>query len=651
MQAVTVFRHFLIVCLISISVNIYAQDSTVIANRFTQLKSLKDDTAKVNALMREGRNNNKYYFNKDGENPFFQEAIIIAQKIHYPKALAEAYNDIGTAKRNKSEYILALDLHTRAYKNAEESKDLKTISFSLNNMGVDYRRLDDLENAFNCHLKALQVAEKIHDTRNICVATNSIGNIQLTAGKYKEAIKHFEEALALETKSGNKLGMAINLGNIGYGYQYLGQLDKAIDFYKRSLAVNIELENPTGMSICYTALGSAYQEKKDYNTAMKYLSQSLAVNHKVDDKIHTAENYLEIGKLLTEQRKFESAREYIKQALDLGEQYHFKSVLEDAFKVLADNFKASGNYQASLDNLNKSLLYKDSLVNEKSTTAFAQMQAIYEVDRKDNQIKILQHEQEVSQLRMKRNLAWIISLGGFLVMLIILGFFYLRHRNSQAKRLALQLELKALRSQMNPHFIFNSLSSIHRYIWSNNQEQASDYLTKFSKLMRMILENSQHTFVQLNNELDSLELYLDLEALRCNHKFEYSIRLSNNIHPEDILVPPLIIQPYVENAIWHGLVHLDGQGQLEIDISLEGKLLYCKVRDNGIGRKRAMEIKAQKARTHHSMGMTVTESRVDLIKKTNNVKETNVKIIDLYDSSGEAAGTEVIIVLPVEFVF
>jgi LytS/YehU family sensor histidine kinase len=204
---------------------------------------------------------------------------------------------------------------------------------------------------------------------------------------------------------------------------------------------------------------------------------------------------------------------------------------------------------------------------------------------------------------------------------------------------------------MNPHFIFNSLSSIHRFIWSNNQEEASDYLTKFSRLMRMILDNTQHTFISLNKEVESLRLYLDLESLRCNGIFEYHITVSEEINDEEVMIPPMIIQPYVENAIWHGLVHKSGKGALDIDMTLRGRTLVCIVTDNGIGRKRAMEIKEKKGVTHRSMGMQVTEGRIDLIRKINNSRETNVTITDLEDEEGRPAGTQVTITLPVELIF
>ncbi len=627
-----------------------AQDSLQVFRSLDSARKMPDDTAKVNLLISKAKKLYRFYDGRGQDNAFLQEAINVAQKLRYAKGLAEAYNEFGTSKRNKSQYLLATDYHERALKSAEDARDTRLITISLNNIGVDYRRRDMLEKAFDFHFRALKSAEKDNDDRSIAIATNSIGNIKLSDSKFNEAIEVFNRSLKLEQQRENDLGIAINLGNLGYAYEGLGQLDRAIEFYKRSLAVNEKLNNTTGMSICYTCLGTAYQKKKNYPLAMEYLQKALAINDKVDEKIHVADSYISIGRLLNDEGKYEEARKYLQQAIDLGLKWGFKSTLMEAYKSMGDNYQRAGNLTLAMDNNNYSILYKDSLLREKSSTEFAQMQTLHDVHQKDNQIKQLQQEQDLSQLRIRRNLALAIALAGFLFMLIVGGFFYIRHRNLQANRQTLQLELRSLRSQMNPHFIFNSLSSIHRYIWSNNQEEASDYLTKFSKLMRMILDNSQHTFIPLNREVESLRLYLDLEALRCNNMFDYSISVEDHINEEEVLIPPMIIQPYVENAIWHGLVHRKEKGMLDITIGLKGKVLEVTVTDNGIGRKMAMEIKEKKDRMHNSMGMKVTEGRIALIRKINNTKDANVEIHDLQDN-GQATGTRVRIVLPAEFLF
>ena len=214
------------------------------------------------------------------------------------------------------------------------------------------------------------------------------------------------------------------------------------------------------------------------------------------------------------------------------------------------------------------------------------------------------------------------------------------------KQKATELEMQALRAQMNPHFIFNSLNSINRFILQNNRTQASEYLTKFSKLVRLILQNSQASLITLDSELESLELYLNLEALRFNYHFDYKISVPKDIDISALQVPPLILQPYAENAIWHGLMHKEEKGQLDIEVSEEDDHLYFKITDNGIGREKAAALASKSATKHKSMGLRITAHRIAIIQNSQTL-ESPVTINDLVNADGSAAGTEVIIKMPV----
>jgi ligand-binding sensor domain-containing protein len=216
---------------------------------------------------------------------------------------------------------------------------------------------------------------------------------------------------------------------------------------------------------------------------------------------------------------------------------------------------------------------------------------------------------------------------------------------AELQRQKTEVEMQALRAQMNPHFIFNSLNSINRFILQNNKTEASEYLTKFSKLVRMILQNSQASLITLESELESLGLYLEMEALRFNHYFSYKISVQKDLDIEVLKVPPLIIQPYVENAIWHGLMHKEEKGELNIEISGKEGHLYFKITDNGIGRKKAAALASKSATKHKSMGLKITEQRIEMMQNANG-KEAPVSIVDLTYPDGSAAGTEVTIKIP-----
>ncbi|GAB3989242.1 hypothetical protein GCM10028807_13720 [Spirosoma daeguense] len=244
-------------------------------------------------------------------------------------------------------------------------------------------------------------------------------------------------------------------------------------------------------------------------------------------------------------------------------------------------------------------------------------------------------------------LAVVASLG-----LIYIGLqFWIRqvkereaNKTAYNKRLA-AMEMQALRAQMNPHFIFNSLNSINRFIMKHESEKASDYLSKFSKLIRLILNHSSVAVVTLEKELEALQLYLRLEALRFDGRFTFSINVSNDIEPAYTEIPPMIIQPYVENAIWHGLMHKEEGGHLILDWQIEKNTLVCTIEDNGIGRQKAAELKSKSATRTKSLGMQITADRLKLSQLLDG-EQPNVTIYDLVDPDGEPAGTRVVLRIP-----
>jgi hypothetical protein len=216
-----------------------------------------------------------------------------------------------------------------------------------------------------------------------------------------------------------------------------------------------------------------------------------------------------------------------------------------------------------------------------------------------------------------------------------------RVKNEYEKKIA-EVEMLALRAQMNPHFMFNSLNSINNFILKNDPDNASGYLTKFSRLMRLILDNSRSEWVLLENELKALELYIQLEAVRFDNAFEYSLEVGGDINTGSITVPPMLIQPYVENAIWHGLLHRkEPGGRIDIKLWKNTDTLYIEMEDNGIGREEAKRLKSKTATRHKSHGMTITAERMEIVNRIYNV-DAGVTVSDIDDNRGKT-GTRVTI--------
>ncbi len=249
---------------------------------------------------------------------------------------------------------------------------------------------------------------------------------------------------------------------------------------------------------------------------------------------------------------------------------------------------------------------------------------------------------------------WFIAaiLTGIMLMLYMIQRFRINritkeeHLKTEFNKQLAQAETKALRSQMNPHFIFNSLNSINNFVTDQKHEIASDYLLRFSKLIRLILDNSRSESIPLDRELETLQLYVELESIRFENHFKYEVNIAENTSTGSIMIPPMLLQPFIENAIWHGLIQKRTKGTIAVDLRMENEnFLHISITDDGIGREKAAEMKSKSA-THQSHGLKVTSERIDMMNKLHSTG-AQVHIIDLKDEQGNALGTRVELIIPV----
>ncbi|MDX1477816.1 MAG: histidine kinase [Saprospiraceae bacterium] len=243
--------------------------------------------------------------------------------------------------------------------------------------------------------------------------------------------------------------------------------------------------------------------------------------------------------------------------------------------------------------------------------------------------------------------------GGVLLLLLVLAVaWWIRSRQIRSRerikaleRNYAELELTALRAQMNPHFMFNSLNSIRNFILQSEPREAAEYLSRFAHLIRMILQNSREQYISLQEELDALFLYIDLEKLRFESGFEFNCIIDERIDLKAIRIPPMILQPYVENAIWHGLMHKDEPGILIVSVGRQNGQVECVIEDDGIGRDRARALKSKSATRHKSMGLGITEDRLAIHNRMHQLG-IEIEIIDKYGDSREPEGTRVVVSIP-----
>jgi sensor histidine kinase YesM len=289
----------------------------------------------------------------------------------------------------------------------------------------------------------------------------------------------------------------------------------------------------------------------------------------------------------------------------------------------------------------------------------------YETEKKEKQIAALANEKEIQEHEtMRQSFLKVLFMSGsvVLVILFLLVFFLLRQRLRNQKILAVkneeikagqfkqqlsELELKALRAQINPHFIFNCLNSINQMILDGENQKASKYLSKFGKLIRLILENAEETEVVLKDELLMLETYIQLEMLRFGGAIDYSVTVEDDVDAENTYLPAMVLQPFVENAVWHGLIPKkdSATGRIAITIKRKDDLLLCVIEDNGIGREKALELQQKTVYKSKSLGLKITEERLRLLNRE--MQRQWIRFVDLKDPIGFAIGTRVEVSIPI----
>ena len=324
-------------------------------------------------------------------------------------------------------------------------------------------------------------------------------------------------------------------------------------------------------------------------------------------------------------------------------------VKKDATKKLSEVYSASKNYNKALETYKDYTSLVEDLYRKKEQEISQAARFAKNLAEKQSRIQSLETDRQlsISQInlskeRNKRQQFYIYALIGGLFLVLLLAYLMFKYIKQQRLSNNL-LALKSLRSQMNPHFIFNALNSVNSFIAVNDERTANKYLSDFSKLMRAVLENSEEDFIPLEKEIQLIELYTKLEHFRFKDKFDYTISVEDTIDVEAYKIPPMLLQPYIENAVWHGLRYKEEKGILDIKISKKRKdEIEITIADNGIGRKKSKALKTENQKKHNSKGLGNIKKRVTILNEM--YKDKVDVFVDDFQAT-EDSGTKVVVTL------
>lgn len=606
----------------------------------------KTDTSKVNFY---NHLSNEYKTsNADSVAYYAQKAAAISSKINYKPGLADSYANSGNAALISGNYKSALvyfkkaqDIYTDLIdKNSNDKRAKNGLARAFASAGIVYSEGSDYYMALENYQDALKIYKETGEKINISKALNNIGIVYKAQQNYPKALKYLQEAQKIQHEI-NERNEAVTLTNIGVIYFETKDYISALKYYKEAEDLFKKEENKRGFALLNNYLGDYYHHQNNLGIAKSYYQKSLDLSEEMQNKFGASLALYNIGRMYASEKKYSEAMPFAQKSLDyakaigvLDQTYHSEKLLSELYGFLNKPIE-------SLEHYKNYVTARDSITNQESSKKFAQAELNFEYEKKE----------AILLEKNKRQTQFIIfSILGVLLLLILTLVIY--NRRQVKRRLTLQKEVaeyeqKALHLQMNPHFVFNCLGAISSFIVQNGTDSALKYLSKFSKLMRLTLEYSKGSLIPIDKEIESLQNYLELEQLRFHNKFTFQINSSSQVE-FNMGLPPLLIQPFVENAILHGMVPKDGNGRIDVDFDVQNGQLVCTVTDDGIGLSESKHLKENSVTAHKSMALEITKKRLEIMESTTS-RSAQIDIEEL-ENNNKKSGTRVTLRLPVQYI-
>lgn len=598
-----------------------------------------------------------------GVTEIFKENFLLAEKYlrQALKSFETINNDYGLAWANvwlgqslyaENNFNEALACYKRSLLFLEKLGDWDGEAKAWSWIGGIYAILGNYDSSYFYSSKSLVIRQKMSDYTCVAYSLVNMGHLYRIAGSNEDALDYFRQAYQYATSHGVDYAHTnlISIEAIGNIFRALNSVDSSYYYLQR--AVQIDPDSKTK----YISFAETLLKKGEYDSALQIFFQPVEHFRKGNNKWDLMRVLLDIAKAYNGKKMDKKALPYALESLSLARQAEAKQYILEVYRLIPVLYKNLRKMDSAYAYQEQYSELKESLVNNQFLWKLSNYKEQETFKQQTTQLTQLDKENKIKEDRLKQEvkLKWILVVG--LLISALSGFMIYtnfslkrkndklesRHRQSELQHHITELEMQALRAQMNPHFIFNCLNSINRFILKNETEAASGYLTKFSRLIRMVLTHSKKAFISLGDELGMLKLYLDMERLRFKDAFDYSITFKNSIDSENVFVPPLLLQPFAENAIWHGLMHKEGHGQLEIELGIDKKMLTCTITDDGVGRSKAADIKSKSTGKQKSMGLQITSDRLALLNKDNG-QLASFNIEDCIDAEGKPSGTKVIL--------
>ena len=576
----------------------------------------------------------------------YWDSIISDARLHHSRRYeGKALNFKGYFLRvhnNEDEAFKCINASLRIAREVGNKSDMFS---ALQMLIISYMNKSDGRSALDYCYEGLKIAEELKEKRKIADMYSLIAGTYFALGEIKKALTMHLNCLKMykEIKDNQRIGVALIA--IGADYQAIMDDKRAIMYYLESKKYAGTLsENMEAFSVS-KSVGAAYVMLKQFDSAVKYMDIAYRMSLQLGNKISMASTMAGLANVKFEMGDYKSAKKIISEAMKLAKEMNFRLEMHGLGMLLKKIYVIEGNYKEAYDAYEMALNAKEiSSLDDNKKRAF-EKEFNYNIEKKESENKLLAQQNQIQALKLGQNRYLMLGFGALALLILIIAWLLARQNKLKAAQQNMLLEQKLISSQMNPHFVFNSLNSIQQLIMSKENEKAELYLSKFAKLIRELLESNIRESITVNEEVGILKGYMEMEARRFGKAFSFSVHVGEKIDGEKINIPHMMIQPFVENSIWHGLLTKEGERNLTVNFEYDtNKTIKCFVEDNGIGREASK--KKNSTFKKRSLALSFVKQRLELMKETLKIN-CDVNIIDKKNTSGESCGTKVELVLPI----
>lgn len=582
----------------------------------------------------------------DAMQKYAGKALVSARKMHNEKEEAKAFQNLGTSYiilGNYDDAIKYFNLSEKILSGLDQNdKAIKEILAKVfGSKGIVYSEQNNYAKALENDFKAMKLYEGTDNKVQLSKIYNNIGVIYDSIDDDIKALNYYLKAYKIQ-KEIKDPALAVSCSNIGLIYLTENNLVKARKFFDESLKEFQKSPNARGMGELYNSISQYYVAKKDLKTAKNYLLKAEEICKSTEDQFGLSNTYLFLARIYFDENDLDQSSDFVNKSLQISRDLDLPEAMMNCEKLLSEISDKKGNKEQAFIHLKKYNAAKERLSRAENAKERLKAELNFEFEKKQ-----IEKKEKADWEKAK----WIF--GFLLLTTILIGIFFFYRNREREKTLLLQKQLaefqhKALHLQMNPHFVFNCLAAISSFIVQNDKEDAIKYLAKFSKLMRLTLDFSQESLVTIDKEIEALKNYLELEQLRFNQKFDFKI-FKDPLIEDDTALPSLLLQPYVENAVIHGVVPRKEKGLITISFNQTKEFLICEIEDNGTGIETSKKMKENSMNVHKSMAMEISKKRLETWEELEK-KKVSMTIVELKDKNGGSKGTRVLLKLPLEYI-